>query len=101
MKTSGLRVCLAAASLFDPEVLATYAALLVALMGGGLAIYLTYRWYRTVRQPSSSRNEDLAQLERALEIAEDLEPRERDQLRAALERQRQNEPRGSGDGQST
>jgi len=84
MKPTGLHVWLVAAapSLFDPDLLAMYAALLTLFVSGGIVIYGTYRWYRTLKNASSSRNDDLDELARAMED-------EAERIRAALDRQRQ------------
>jgi hypothetical protein len=92
MKTSGLHVCLAAASLYDPELLATYAALLIVLVCGVVAVYAAFRWYRGLKQLTSTRSEDLAQLAQALEEQDGLNPDELQRVRAALERQKSSEP---------
>jgi hypothetical protein len=91
MKPTGLHVWLVAEapSLFDPDLLAMYAALLALIVGGGIVIYGTYRWYRTLKNASSSRNDDLDELARAMEDEAELAPEERERIRAALERQRQ------------
>jgi hypothetical protein len=91
MKPTGLLVGLMAAapSLFDPDLLAMYAVLLAILVSGGIVIFVTYRWYRTLKNASSNKNEDLDELARAMEDEAELAPEERERIRAALERQRE------------
>jgi hypothetical protein len=88
MMTRGRTHCLAVASLFDPELLAMYAALLAVLAAGGVIIYATLRWYRNLKNNPSTSKEDLAELAHALEDVDELAPEERERLRAALERQK-------------
>ena len=90
MKPAGLATgqIVAAASLFDPELLAMYAVLLTFLVSGGIVIYGTYRWYRNLKNASSSKNDDLDQLARALENGAELAPDEKERVRAALQRQK-------------
>jgi hypothetical protein len=79
-------VCWAAGGLFDPDVVTTYAVLVALLVGGGLLIYAAFRWYRTLRQPTSTAGEDLAQLNLTLQ-EQGLAPEELERIRAAIERQ--------------
>ena len=96
MEPSGLHVsplgCAFAAgpTLFDPELLAMYALLLAFLVSGGIVIYVTYRWYRHLKTASSSKADDLDQLARVLEDEAELAPEEKERVRAALERQKDN-----------
>jgi hypothetical protein len=87
--------CWAAASLFDPELVAMYAVLLIVLVCGGIAIHAAYRWYRNLKQPSLTSSEDLAQFARTLQEQGDLDPEELKSVRAALERHK---PFGGDDG---
>jgi hypothetical protein len=94
MKPPGLHVSplggafAAGRTLFDPELLAMYALLLAFLVSGGIVIYVTYRWYRRLKNAPSSKTEDLDQLARVLQDDAELAPEEKERLRAALQRQK-------------
>jgi hypothetical protein len=73
----------------EAELWTAYALLFGALLCGTIALLFTFRWCRTLKQPSSSRSEALAQLARALDQEEQLDPEETRRVRAAIERQRE------------
>jgi hypothetical protein len=74
--------------MFDSDLLTTIALLAAVVLSGGLVIYATYRWYRTLKQPASNARDDLAQLRRALK-EQRLDPDEAARVLAAIERQRE------------
>jgi hypothetical protein len=79
---------MAGISFLDSELTLLYAALLAILLAGGVAIYATYRWYRTLKQPAPTSSDDLAEFARALQQQGELAPEEAEKIRAALDRQR-------------
>jgi hypothetical protein len=75
---------------FDAELLTTSAVLLAVMMGGAVAVWLTFRWYRNLKQSLSAPDDALAQLTRALEDEEaEFDPEDVARIRAAIERQKQ------------
>ena len=83
------------ASFFDPELLATCIVLSAVLVCGGVAVGLAFRWYRTQKRQPSAADDALAQLSRALEEQEELDPAEVERIRAAIQRNK------NGDGPGT
>jgi hypothetical protein len=84
-------VCWSAVSIPNAELTLMYAVLLALLLAGGVAIYAAYRWYRTLKQPTPTSSEevaDLADLARALQEQGELDAAEAEKIRAAVERQR-------------
>jgi hypothetical protein len=72
------------ASIFDPELLTTNIVLSAVLVCGGLAVWLAFRWYHNLKRQSSAADDALAQLRRALEEQEELDPAEVERIRAAI-----------------
>jgi hypothetical protein len=79
-------VCWPFASLFDSELTLMYAVLLALLLAGGVVIYATCRWYRTLKQREPTSSDDLAQLARALQVQDVIDPEEAERIRIAVER---------------
>jgi hypothetical protein len=74
------------ASIFDPEFLTAYVVLLAALVCGGVAVWLAFRWYRNLKRRPSAADEAFAQLSQALEEQKNLDPAEVERIRAAIRR---------------
>jgi membrane protein implicated in regulation of membrane protease activity len=90
MKTSepGIFVLWAFTAIFDDPLLIANVLLLVVLAGGAVAIWLTYRWYRNLKQEPSTANESLLELASAIDQQEQLEADEVERIRAAIERRK-------------
>jgi hypothetical protein len=80
-------ICLAFVEWLDPALLATCAAMVAALACGAIAIWLTCRWFRNLKQRQSIAGEALVQLVEALEQEGDLKPEEVERVRTAIARQ--------------
>jgi hypothetical protein len=83
------------ASIFDPELLATGILLLAVLLCGGGAVWLAFRWFRSLKREPSAADEDFAQLGRALEEQKELDPAEVERIRAVIQRRKNGEGPGT------
>jgi cytochrome c-type biogenesis protein CcmH/NrfG len=90
MKTSqpGIFVFWAFTAILDDPLLLANVVLLVVLACGAVAIWLTYRWYRNLKQQPSTANEALLELARTIDQQEQLEADEVERIRAAIERRK-------------
>jgi hypothetical protein len=85
-------------ALFSADLIQLLVMLMAALVGGGAAVWLIYRWYRNSKAMPLTSREALSQLAQALEEnQEEFDPAEVKCIHDAIERQL--EDGGSGPGQ--
>jgi hypothetical protein len=72
--------------MLDLELVTTWLILLAMLAVGSLAVWYSSRWYRTLKQSGFSTGDDLAQLDRALDDEDELDPQEIERIRAAIQK---------------
>src|SRR5207237_303017 len=94
MTTREPLLCPADSPLFDPEFVLTTVALVLVLALGGVIIRGAFRWYRGLKQPSSTSGDDQVQLMQALE-EDELDPQELERVRAAIQKQQPKPDPGS------
>jgi hypothetical protein len=82
---AGEHLCFAFGLPLDSAVWFVVASLVAAVLSGAVAVYAAYRWYRTSKEISSTRLDDLAELEKSLQDGA-LAPEEVERVRAAIQR---------------